>query len=131
MLDKNILTNELINNLDNRDDLCITEDVLDEAGFSEFEISRIKKAGIQIIQLSQKHLEKLKEVMATHGDNLKLINLYNAKGTADVAMIAYITAERENPETLFADEYSIVTKDTELTKCASSYGINCTFQVPK
>lgn len=125
LLDKNILSNDLTENISNRDDLCVTQDVLDEAFFTESEIKRIAAAGIKILKVSKKHLEKLKEVLADHGDNFKLINLYSGKGTADIVMIAYILCEINNPETLFPEDYTIVTKDKELISVAGLYGISC------
>jgi len=125
LLDKNILSNDLTANISNRDDLCVTQDVLDEAFFTESEIKRIVAAGIKVLKISKKHLEKLKEVLSDHGDNLKLINLYSGKGTADVVMIAYILCEKNNSETLFPEDYTIVTKDKELISVAGLYGISC------
>lgn len=125
LLDKNVLTNDLIENIDRRDDLCVTQDVLEEAGLTDKEIAKITSVRIQILKVVKKHLEKLIEVMTTHGNNLKLINLYTGKGTADVVMIAYILSERDNPDTLFREEYSIVTKDKELIAIAETYGIVC------
>ena len=130
MLDKNALTNDLMENIERRHDLCITQDVLEESGLSDTEITKLKKSGIQILQVSKKHLEKLGLVMSAHGGNLKLINLFTGKGTADVVMIAYALAERENPDTLFTEEYTIVTNDKELISVAISYGINCAPQIP-
>jgi len=125
LLDKNILSNELAENISNRDDLCVTEDVLDEAFFTQSEIKKIVSAGVKVLKVSKKHLEKLKEVLIRHGDNLKLINLYSGKGTADVIMIAFVLCEKNNAETLFPEDYTIVTRDKELISVANSYGISC------
>jgi len=125
LLDKNILSNDLSGNISNRDDLCVTEDVLDEAFFTQSEIKRIVTAGVKVLKVSKKHLEKLKEVLTNHGDNLKLINLYSGKGTADVIMIAFVFCEKSDAETLFPEDYTIVTKDKELISVASLYGISC------
>lgn len=125
LLDKNILSNDLINNSQKRDDLCVTEEVLYEAGYTGKDYSKIRSARIQIVKLSKKHLDKLSLFMADHGANLKLINLFTGKGTADVVMISYILSERDNPESLFPEEYTIVTKDKELMSVADIYGIKC------
>ncbi|MDP4103333.1 MAG: PIN domain-containing protein [Bacillota bacterium] len=130
ILDKNVLTHDVTENIDKRDDLCITQDVLEEAGFNDQEIIKIKKAGVHVLNVSKKHLQKLVEVMANHGNNLKLINLYPGKGTADVVMIAYVLSEQENPETLFTEQYTIVTNDKELTSVATKCGIECVTQIP-
>ena len=124
LLDKNLLTKELKLNASNRDDLCVIQDVLDEGPFTEADIKTIKSAGVKVLRVAKKHLEKLKDVLSTHGENFKLINLYTGKGTADVMMIAFILAERDNPDTLFSDEYTIVTNDKELISVAKSYEIN-------
>ncbi len=130
ILDKNVLTNDVTENIGKRDDLCITQDVLEEAGFSDQEIIKIKKAGVHVLNVSKKYLEKLVEVMVIHGNNLKLINLYPGKGTADVVMIAYVLSERDNPETLFTEEYTIVTNDKELISVAKKCSIECVTQIP-
>ena len=129
LLDKNVLSNALIENISGREDLCVTQDVLDEAFFTKSEIKRIVVAGVQVLKVSKRHLEKLKEVLSSHGDNLRLINLYTGKGTADVVMIAYILCEKNDPETLFSEDYTIVTNDKELISVASSYGIACIPQI--
>jgi len=125
LLDKNILSKKLLRNDGGRTDLYVIREVVDEFAFSSFEESRIKGSGINVLTVSKKHLEKLKEVLSIHGDNLQLLNLYECKGAADIVMIAYILAEVQNPGTLFTEEYSIVTKDTELMSVAKSYGIKC------
>lgn len=130
ILDKNLLTNYVTENVDRRDDLCITEDVVGEAGFNDKEIAQMKNVGVKILNIGKKHLDKLSEVMASHGDNLKLINLSAGKGTADVMMIAYVLAEHHDPEILFKEEFTIVTKDRELTSVANKYGLECIMQLP-
>lgn len=125
LLDKNVLSNNLTKNVTNRDDLCVTEDVLEEAFFTQVEIKNLFAAGVKVLKVSKRHLEKLKEVLANHGDNFKLINLWSGKGTADVVMIAYVLCEKNNPESLFPEDFTIVTKDKELISIASLYGISC------
>lgn len=124
LLDANMLSTNILGRSAKRNDLYVLQEVVDEA-FLEDEIQRVVSAGISIIDISKKHLDKLKDILAVHGGNLRLIRLYSNKGEADVAMLAYILSEKENPETLFNDEYTIVTKDTELTSVAQGYGIKC------
>ncbi len=119
-----LLSKKLKLNTTNRDDLCVLQDVLDEGAFSETEITTIKNAGVEVKKVRKKHLEKLKDVLTSHGSNFKILDLYTGKGTADVVMIAFILAERDNPESLFDDEYTIATNDKELISIAKSYGIN-------
>lgn len=123
LLDKNILSSAFMKNTSKRNDLCITQEVLDEANLTEEDISGLKKSGIHVLISKKKHLEKLKCVMTKHGTNLKLINLYLGTGTADVMMIAYILAEIETDNSFFPEKFTIITKDRELQKIAKSYDI--------
>lgn len=125
LLDKNILSNKLQRNETNRKDLYVIQDVVDEFELSTFEAAKLKSSGVNILNVSKKHLEKLKDVLTHHGDNLKLINLYRCKGGADVVMLAYVLAEMEQTDCLFPEEYTIVTKDTEVISVAKSYAIPC------
>jgi len=125
LLDKNILSNRLLRNESKRSDLYVLQEVVDEFAFSSIEAARITSSGINILHVSKRHLEKLQVVLSEHGDNLKLINLFRGTGAADVVIIAYVLAERDNPNTLFPEQYTIVTRDAELTKVARSYGLSC------
>ena len=123
LLDTHTLTNQLLRSPQKRNDLFVIDEVADEYAFIESEISKITSAGISIIDITKKHLEKLAEIMLTHGSNLKLIRLCTGKGSADVLMLAYIVSERDHPESLFTEEYTLVTKDKELTAIAKLYNI--------
>jgi hypothetical protein len=129
LIDKNIFTRNLKNNIDRRLDLCITQDVIDESGLSQQEIKRIKDLNIQVVKFNKIHYEKLKEVIDNHGDNLNLINLFLGEGTADIMMLAYILGENETDKSLFPEKFVIVTKDIELTRVATSYGIECRINI--
>jgi hypothetical protein len=107
----------------NRTDLFVIDEVADEYAFVKSEISKITSSGISIVYITKKHLDKLAEIMVTHGSNLKLIRLCTGKGSADVLMLAYIVSERDHPESLFTEEYTLVTRDKELTAVAKSYNI--------
>lgn len=123
LLDTNILFDTKINKLPRRDDLFIIQDVATEIKNHQVEITKIKNGEIKVLDVNKKHLDKLVEVMAKHGGNLKLINLYTGKGTADVVIVAYILAERDNSGTLFPEEYVLLTRDVELISIAECYGI--------
>lgn len=125
VLDKNILTNNLVSNITKRYDLCVSPDVIDEAQYTEKEISDLRNSGIMILARSIKYFDFLQQVMTTHGSNLKLINLFTGKGTADIGIIAHILAERDNIDSLFPEEFVIVSKDLELKAVASTYKISC------
>lgn len=132
LLDTHSLSNSLLEKAQTRNDLFVLREVADESAFSKQEVQRITSAGISIIDISKKHLEKLKDVLVAQGDNLKLIRLYTNEGTADIMMLAYIIAEKEAPETLFNvnDDYAIVTQDKELISIAKGFGIKCVTSVP-
>lgn len=125
LLDTNSLSKNIINKASKRSDVFIIRDVLDEYVYSPEEETKFKSTGIDVIDLEQKHFEKLRDVMKKHGDNFSLIRLYTGKGTADVLILAYILAETEVQDTLFPEEYTIVTQDGELITVAKEYGINC------
>ena len=98
---------------------------MDEYAFSDAEARKVIRAGIKILGLEKKHLEKMKEIMTTQGDNFKLIRLYTSEGIGDVAMLAYILAEKNTTDTLFPETYTMVTQDKELCRIARIYGIDC------
>lgn len=130
-LDTNSLTNLVINQARNRGDIYILQDVLEEFSNSTVETSRIERSGINIVDLSAKHLEKMKKVLSEHGHNTGLIDLSSGEGKADVSMLAYILSEKENPDSLFAvGDYSIITKDKTLAEVAQNYGIGCLDELP-
>lgn len=129
LLDTHTLTNQIMSRPLKRNDLFVIDEVADEYAFVKSEISKITNAGISIIYLTKKHLTKLTEIMISHGSNLKLIRLCTGKGSADVLMLAYILSERDHPETLFNEEYTLVTKDKELANIAKGYKIKVVTQV--
>jgi rRNA-processing protein FCF1 len=131
LIDKNILTKRYKENVEKRSDICVLQDVLEEAEYTETDLRMYRKSGVQILKLAKKHIEKLKEVMTAHGNNLSLIDLYTGKGVADVAMISFILVETEVPGNLFSDEFTIVTNDQELIAVAGQYGIPCIYDIPQ
>ncbi len=122
LLDTNVF-DTAITNLPKRNDLFIIQDVATELENHGEDIVKIKNGEIQILDVTKRHLDKLVEVMTKDGDNLDLINLYSGKGSADVVILAYILTERDNPNTLFPEEYTLVTRDKELISVAESYNI--------
>ena len=93
--------------------------------YTDAEARSVTRAGIKVLTLGKKHVERMQEIMSKHGGNLKLIRLYTSEGTGDIAMLAYILAERDTPDTLFPETYTLVTQDAELRAVAESYGIPC------
>lgn len=108
-----------------RSDLFVIQEVVEEYVYFQEDETKFRESGIKVIELGHKHFKKLQEILSTHGNNYSLIRLYSGKGTADVLMLAYISAEIEAPETLFEEEYTIITKDKTLIEVASTYGIKC------
>lgn len=131
LLDTHMLSNNLLVRAIKRNDLFILREIAEEYAFSDEEVKKITWAGIQIVDIGKKHLERLKVVLVDHGDNFNLIHLYTNEGGGDILMISYILSEKERPETLFVEEYTLVTKDKELISVASSYGIKCIFDLPQ
>lgn len=129
LLDTNTLSGNLFEIDLQRNDLFILREVVEEKISDRFDISRIYNSKLNVIDPSLDHFEKMKEVLAEHGDNFNLISLFTGKGTADIIMIAYILFEQDNPETLFDEEYTLVTNDRELSEVAKSYGIKCVSKI--
>ena len=125
LLDTNILSHKILEKKVNQVNLCVLQEVVDEWATSKEDIRKISNMGIQIREIRKKHLKKMVEIISKHGDNLNLIRLYTKKGTADIAMLSYLIAEKENYETLFPEEFTLVTRDKELVKVAKGYGVNC------
>ena len=125
LLDTNIIFSLLNKQIPKTYSFCTTEDVLEECEDHKDRTPKIKALGIEILEIKKKHLEKLKEVLSKYGDNFDLIRLYSGKGKADVGILSYILAERDHCETLFPEEYTLITKDKTLTDIAKIYGIKC------
>lgn len=125
LLDTHILSASLMSGASTRKDLFILQEVADELAYSKEDTARLQRSGIKILEITDRHIKKLKEVLVDHGSNFNLIRLYTGEGTADVVMLAYILCERDTPATLFPEECTLVTKDKELISVARSYGIAC------
>ena len=130
LIDNNTLSNTLLSRSLGRNDVFVLEEVVDEYVYLPEEVNKIKSAGIQILKLSKKHLEESIKILSDHGNNYKLIRLYTNKGCGDVMMLAYVLAERDKPNSLFTEEYTLVTCDKELTKIARMYGIKSVSRLP-
>jgi tRNA G18 (ribose-2'-O)-methylase SpoU len=123
LIDTNSISNTNLQKARRRNNLYILKETLDEKTPDE-DKQKIKSYGVHIIDLSKKHLEKLKEVMTLHGDDFKLIRLYTNKGSADLVALAFLLVEK-NKEGLFDEDYIFVTKDNPLAKVLRSYDIKC------
>ena len=125
LLDTHSLSNRLLGSFSRRGDLYVIPEVMEEYVYSEADARKVTRAGVQIVGLAKKHLERIKDVMAEHGNNFKLIRLYTSEGMADVAMLGFMLAERDSPDSLFSEPYTLVTQDKELHRIAESYGLTC------
>lgn len=125
ILDTNSLNKHIINRAAARNDICTIQDVEDEHTSYGSNPSRVQSSGVEVVQIRAKHLRSLQELLITEGANFDLIRLYTSEGTADVMILAFILAERQFPETLFPDEYTIVTRDKGLTAVAAKNNIPC------
>ena len=123
ILDTNSLSNEVLAKSHTRKDLCALQEVIDETASNGIRVSRIQSSGVETLEMKTAHFNKLKEILTKEGDNFDLIRLYTNEGAADVAMLAYALSEKENPEGLFPEEYTIVTKDKGLIEAGKKYGI--------
>ena len=123
LLDTNSLNNNLIQRATQRLDIFVLKEVEDERTMFGSTSSNLR--GMNILHPEAKHVRRLQQLLVNEGDNFNLIRLYTGEGTADVMMIAYILEEIENPETLFPDEYTIITRDNGLIEAANRYRITC------
>jgi hypothetical protein len=130
LLDTNSLNLQTLQHGPKRKDICTIQDVVDEHTSYGSKTSRVESAGIDVIQIRTKHLLRLSELLAIEGSNTSLIRLYTSEGTADVMLIAFVLSEREIKDTLFDEEYTIVTNDEALIAVALKNRINCVFRLP-
>ena len=129
ILDSNSLF-ELPRDGGRRDDLAVITEVYEEYALTELRRNHIRRLGIKVLQPQLRHFQKLKEVILTHGTNLDLISLRKNKGTADVLILAYILSERDAPETLFPNDYILITKDATLAEVADAFDIKHLGELP-
>lgn len=125
LIDNNTLSNTVLTRSKTYSNVFTIEEVVEEYAFMPEDANKIRSAGIQVLSVGRKHIKTAKQILEKYGDDLNLIRLYTNKGQADIMLLAYILAEKNNPETLFTEEYTLVTKDKELTKVSESYGIKC------
>lgn len=99
----------------------VTEDVAYEARFT---VKSSVLSGL-IEPVTPAILRQATKIMATVpvGD-IRLINLYGNKGTADPLLVAtaLVLNERESLS-LFGDEWIVVTRDSEVTKKAKEFDV--------
>jgi len=123
LLDTNSLNTHLLQRSVKGGNIFVLKEVEDERTMYGSSPSNLR--GVNILEPTIKHLRRLQQLLVEEGSNLELIRLYTGEGTADVMMLAYILAEREQPESLFPDEYTIITQDKGLSEAAIRYSIRC------
>jgi hypothetical protein len=121
LLDTNSLNINHIQLASKGNEVFVLKEVVDEKTMYGSTSSNLRD--VSILYPEAKHLRRLQILLSHEGDNFGLIRLYTCEGTADVMMLAYVLAEQENPETLFAEQYTIVTQDNALIEAANRYGI--------
>lgn len=130
LLDTNALSLDFLRHNRRRTDVCTIQDVVDEHTSYGSKPSRIDGTGIEVLQVRAKHITILKRILITEGGNTDLIRLFTSEGAADAMIIAFIVAEREVRDTLFSEDYTIITRDTGLRAVATKYGIPCLTTIP-
>jgi hypothetical protein len=130
LIDANMIFSKLDSLGTNRKDILVLDDIKDEIAPSEERIIKLEKAGVRFVYPAKIHFEKLKLVLAEHGDNKELIRLYTNEGVGDVLLIAYALAEREGQRGLFPLEYIIISNDKAVLEVASKYNIDCINEIP-
>lgn len=129
LIDTHSLSKNLLSKAKNRDDIFVLQDILDEYAFVPEEETIIKSANIKILDLEDKHFEAMIIILKEHGKNLDLINLYENNGKGDIAMIAYALGEKLFVDSLFPEEYTLITEDKTLASVAKMYGIPCSNKI--
>lgn len=104
-----------------RSDLVTLKDVVDEMNRS---VTGLSALGVDVRDLGVKHFRKMADVMREHGENDQFISLARNKGRADVALVAFLLGEEENPGILFADKFVLVTRDNGLKEVLKKYGVS-------
>ena len=129
LIDTNKISSEVLRRSQQSRDIFVLDEIVREYSFEKRDKVGLLRASVQILEIKKKHLQKLMDVLKEHGDNLDLIRLFSNNGSGDVLMLAYVLSEMNNPDTLFEEKYTIVTADTELTRIAKSYSINCITEI--
>ena len=126
IIDTNSLNKGTLDSLRGRNDICVVQEVIDEYSVDNTDISHLRKSGLNILELTFKHIKRISSIVNLHGRGSNLIDLYSFEGQADVAILAYIIGEQEEPDSLFSErEYTIITNDNGLIDAAKSYNIPC------
>lgn len=130
LIDNDSLTNEVVSSALEKN-IFVLRDTVDEYASTRAEILKIENSGIKILEMDYIHFQRLIILLKKHGTNKNLIRLFSNKGKADVLILAYILAERDDSGKLFPDNYILITKDRELTKIAENYEISCLKELPQ
>lgn len=122
ILDNNQITSKLLSS--NRDDLFTLSEIANEFNPGNKGYSRIQKSNIKIVDLKDKHINAMIEIMTLYGDDIELIDLAEAEGMGDVAILAYVLGEIQHPDMFdLNQEFTIVTSDKGIRKYCDIYNI--------
>lgn len=127
LLDTNVITGlpkETVEKFINlRGSLYVVTEVKEELEGAQSRLSLLEQTEVQELEISAGILQKVSDLMAEIGNEFSLINLFENKGGADVVMIAHVLYENLRSDTLFKEQWTIVTNDGPLTNVAKKYGI--------
>lgn len=128
IIDTNLLSKEVLSLSQVRSDLMILEEILYEKTQGDsVEEQSIRNSSLKVVKLETHHYKKMVEVLSECGDRQDFLSLWLNEGVADVAIVAYILAERERLASTLpgvGEEFIIVTNDIGLTEVAADYGIH-------
>lgn len=127
IVDTNLLSKDVLVRSQGRSDLIILEEIFQERTQKDPVLERsIRESSIRIISLETHHYNKMKEILRDYGDQQNLLSLLLNEGSADVAILSFIIAERElasNALPEIREEFIIVTNDNGLIEVAEAYSI--------
>lgn len=106
-----------------RGSLFVVTEVKEELEGAQSRLNLINQTEVQELEISAGILQKVADLMRQVGKEFSLINLFENKGGADVVMIAHVLYENLRSDTLFKEEWTIITNDGPLTTIARKYGI--------
>ena len=127
LLDTNLIsglpTNTVKQFIKLRGSLYVVTEVREELEGALSRLALLDQTEVQELEISAGILQKVADLMRQVGNDFSLISLFENKGGADVVMISHVLYEMRRSDTLFKEEWTIVTNDGPLTIVARRYGI--------
>lgn len=109
-----------------RGSLYVITEVREELEGAQSRLNLLDQTEVQELEISVGILQKVADLMQQVGKEFNLISLFENKGGADVVMLAHVLYENLRSDTLFKEEWTIVTNDGPLTNTARKFGIRIT-----